>query len=245
MSERGDRRGSAAAGIPKSRCKTPCHKVRGFCPNTASALNPRSVGIDPSLQGGRQGLAHRESRSDGNRTRDLRRVRRAPLLDVTRRRPTAAVTRPHSTGLSDRQNRPDRAEISRPSERSPTPFDSGPLAPRSDGRCLNGQHSRSGCPTTAATCHVPHSSLQRATLVSRSSTPYREDTSKGDTQQTGTTTLPGDHSSVLLARSGFCTPQVVCAHPSRQKIPIGRALYEKRSPEVANSGVTGRHDATG
>jgi hypothetical protein len=74
-------------------------------------------------------------------------------------------------------------------------------------------------------------------LVSLSSTPYWEDTSKGDTQQTGTPTLPGDHSPVLLARSGLCTPQVVCAHPSRQKMLIGRALYralyEKRSLEVA------------
>jgi len=32
-------------------------------------------------------------------------------------------------------------EISRPTERSPTPFDGGPLAPRSHCRCLSGQQS--------------------------------------------------------------------------------------------------------
>jgi hypothetical protein len=40
-----------------------------------------------------------KGRCDPTRTRELRRVRPAPLLDVTRLRQTGGLTRPHSTGL--------------------------------------------------------------------------------------------------------------------------------------------------
>src|SRR5919201_3025636 len=50
---------------------------------------------------------------------------------------THAIVRPHLTP-TDRIGMTE-PEISRPSERSLTPFDGGPLAPRSRGRCLNGQ----------------------------------------------------------------------------------------------------------
>ena len=71
------------------------HQVRTVCePQSQSApLLPPRRDRPPRPR------KHFPIRERGARTRDLRRARPAPLLDVTRLRQTGAVTRPHSTGL--------------------------------------------------------------------------------------------------------------------------------------------------
>jgi hypothetical protein len=81
-------------------------------------------------------------------TRDLRRVRPTPLLDVTRLRQTGALPRSHSTRLDSRSAARSRAatrprRTGRPSARRTTrpPFE-GPLAPRSHRCCRCWRPSR-------------------------------------------------------------------------------------------------------
>jgi hypothetical protein len=103
-------------------------RARAACGACAGAVsNPATEYADLQV--------FRDRSAPGTRTRDLRRVRPAPLLDVTRRRQTAAVTRPQSTGLT---------------------AIGGPLAPRSH-RCCRGWK-----PSRGKSCKWDFSEMERA-----------------------------------------------------------------------------------